>query len=97
MVFANRYEIDILLREELDEFARQHPEQLQLHYLLSRPSEQWTQFKGHVNAALVSEVFPSGADQKVFALLCGPPGFIEEACVPSLRSHGYELDRIVQF
>ncbi len=32
-----------------------------------------------------------------FALLCGPDGFIEEACNPSLYAHGYSKDQCVYF
>lgn len=101
MLFANRYEEDILLHEELDAFHRGHPQQLSLHYLLSRPTESWTQYKGHVNEAIVKEIFARGDILEdgllPYALLCGPPGFIDEGCIPALKALGYTDDRIVKF
>mmetsp|Transcript_21593 Transcript_21593/g.30942 ORF Transcript_21593/g.30942 Transcript_21593/m.30942 type:complete len:240 (+) Transcript_21593:2155-2874(+) len=100
LLFANRYEEDILLRSELDAFARDHPGQLTLHYLLSRPLETWKHFRGHVTKPLIKEILPAiGNGGKVgkFALLCGPPGFIDEACIPALLAHGFEPEHIVQF
>ena len=88
--------MDILLRDDLDSLARDHPDQFALHYILSRPAESWTGFAGHVSASLVGQVCPRG-NEETYALLCGPPGFIEEACVPALRAHDYNAEHIVQF
>eukprot|EP01036_Dinobryon_divergens_P027779 gene27779-36606_t len=96
MIYANRYEVDILLREELDSLALSHPDQFSLHYVLSRPGDSWAHFKGHVSASLVGQVCPRG-DELTYALLCGPPGFIDEACVPALRAHDYDAQHVVQF
>eukprot|EP01027_Heterolobosea_sp_BB2_P011423 GEZU01016613.1.p1 GENE.GEZU01016613.1~~GEZU01016613.1.p1 ORF type:complete len:214 (-),score=66.38 GEZU01016613.1:605-1246(-) len=44
LLFANRSEEDILLREELERLAHENPDHLKLHFLLSRPSSSaWDQ------------------------------------------------------
>eukprot|EP01038_Epipyxis_sp_PR26KG_P005180 gene5180-7207_t len=110
MIFANRREVDILLRHELDSLALLHPTRFFLHYLLSRPSDpiNWKYFTGYVNVKLVSELMPVGQshhtahtnssnNHRNYALLCGPDGFINQACIPALEAHGYPATHRVIF
>jgi cytochrome-b5 reductase len=39
LLFANQSEDDILLKDELEEVAKTHPEQFKLWYTVDRPSE----------------------------------------------------------
>ena len=39
LLFANQTEADILLREELEEAASQHPDRLRLWYTVDRPTD----------------------------------------------------------
>ena len=39
LIFANQTEDDILLRNELEEVAKNHPDQFKLWYTLDRPNE----------------------------------------------------------
>ncbi|KAF4949072.1 hypothetical protein FGADI_9146 [Fusarium gaditjirri] len=41
LIYANRTEQDILLREELDRFARRYPKNLKMYYMLDQPPENW--------------------------------------------------------
>lgn len=75
LVYANRSEGDILLREELEAFARRYPKQFQVYYMLDVPPENWTYGKGYVTPAVMAARLPKpAADTKIF--LCGPPGMI---------------------
>jgi cytochrome-b5 reductase len=96
MIYSNRYEVDILLREILDKMLLDHKKQLKLHYILSQPPENWPCFSGRVNCDLISKLVPKG-DSYSYALICGPPGFVDQSCIPSLLLHGFDESRIVQF
>ncbi|KAI2786819.1 NADH-cytochrome b5 reductase 1 [Penicillium oxalicum] len=75
LVYANRTEADILLREELDAFARKYPQNFKVWYMLDSAPEGWAYGEGFVNADVLREHMPApGTDAKV--LLCGPPGMI---------------------
>ncbi|KAF9877432.1 hypothetical protein CkaCkLH20_05132 [Colletotrichum karsti] len=88
LIYANRSEADILLREELEAFARRYPKNLKLHYLLDAPPENWTYGVGYVTQEMMAERFPApGPDSKV--MLCGPPGMVN-AAKKSLANLGFE-------
>ncbi|GKZ22529.1 hypothetical protein AbraIFM66951_006487 [Aspergillus brasiliensis] len=75
LLYANNTEEDILLRAELDNFARDHPDRFQVHYVLSKPGDDWTGYRGFVTAELIQRHLPiAGPDSKM--LLCGPPPMV---------------------
>lgn len=75
LVYANRSEADILLREELDAFARRYPGNFKVWYMLDTAPEDWAYGSGFVDADVLREHMPApGPGTKV--LLCGPPGMI---------------------
>ena len=49
-----------------------------------------------MGAALVAEKVPAHATGR-FALLCGPQGFLAQACDPGLEALGYAKDARVYF
>ena len=79
LVFANRAEADILLREELDCFERQFPQQLRVHYVLSRPPNQskWVGGRGWVGEQDIHEHLPSPGQDNVMIMLCGQDQFLD--------------------
>ncbi|TDZ32221.1 NADH-cytochrome b5 reductase 1 [Colletotrichum spinosum] len=88
LIYANRSEADILLRDELEGFARRYPKNLKLHYLLDAPPDNWTYGVGYVTREVMAERFPApGPGSKV--MLCGPPGMVN-AAKKSLESLGFE-------
>lgn len=103
VLFANRAEQDILLKSELDALAVAHPERLHVRYILSSPSasasaSSWKGDVGRVNQKLVESFFPKGGHNSGhFALLCGPEGFLSDACSPALLAHGYPESTLVYF
>ncbi|KAI2717411.1 hypothetical protein CBS147332_4291 [Penicillium roqueforti] len=75
LVYANRSESDILLREELERFARQYPKNFKLWYMLDSAPEGWTYGSGYVDQAVLAKQLPAPSpDTKV--MLCGPPGMV---------------------
>ncbi|KAF4333250.1 NADH cytb-reductase [Fusarium beomiforme] len=88
LIYANRTEQDILLRKELDTFARRYPKNLKVYYLLDQPPADWKFGSGYVTRELMKEKLPSpGLDSKVF--LCGPPGMVN-ASKKALVDLGFE-------
>lgn len=90
LVYANRTEADILLREQLESFARRYPMNLKIHYLLDSPPENWAYGTGFVTKDVMAQRFPDPAlpgGSKV--LLCGPPGMVN-AAKKALVELGYE-------
>ncbi|PYI01086.1 hypothetical protein BO78DRAFT_411732 [Aspergillus sclerotiicarbonarius CBS 121057] len=88
LIYASRTEGDILLREELEAFARKYPKNFKLWYMLDTTPEGWMYGTGHVNPTVLSERLPApSAETKV--LLCGPPGMVN-ACKKALAGMGFQ-------
>jgi cytochrome-b5 reductase len=88
LIYANRSEEDILLRQELEAFARANPQNLKIWYMLDVPPENWTFGTGYVTGEIMKERLPpSSPDTKV--MLCGPPGMVN-ASKKALVSLGYQ-------
>ncbi|KAJ5152804.1 NADH-cytochrome b5 reductase 1 [Penicillium canariense] len=89
LVYASHSEADILLREELDAFARRYPSNFKVWYVLSEAPEGWAFGKGYVDGQVLREHMPSpGPDTKI--LLCGPPGMIS-ATKKNLAPLGFKV------
>lgn len=89
LIYANRTEGDILLREQLETFARRYPKNLKLHYLLDQAPENWAFGTGYVTKELMGEKFPDPKEEGCKVMLCGPPGMVN-AAKKSLVDLGYE-------
>ncbi|KAI0169680.1 cytochrome B5 [Hypoxylon sp. FL1284] len=92
LVYANRAEPDILLRRELDAFARRYPDNLDVYYVLDEPpsgaAPAWAGGVGFVTKQIIADRFPApGPDSKV--MVCGPPGMVS-AAKRSLAELGFE-------
>ncbi|KAJ4262944.1 hypothetical protein NW762_006557 [Fusarium torreyae] len=88
LIYANRSEQDILLREQLETFARRYPQNFKLYYVVEKAPADWTYGTGYVTQELMAEKFPTpGPDSKI--MLCGPPGMIK-AAKTSLGNLGFD-------
>ncbi|XP_025830612.1 NADH-cytochrome b5 reductase 2-like [Agrilus planipennis] len=88
LLFANQSEGDILLRDELEEVAKNYPEQFKHWYTIDRASDGWKYSVGFVNDVMIKEhMYPPSSTTLV--LMCGPPPMIQFACIPSLKNLGY--------
>lgn len=96
LLYANQSQEDILLRAEIDKLAADHPGRLKVYYVLSQASEDWKQGRGYITKDMMKErLFP--ADSETLGLLCGPPGLLDNVCVPGLEEMGYSKETIVLF
>lgn len=75
LIYANRTEEDILLRQELESFARRYPKNFKLWYMLDSPPKDWAYGAGYVTPAVMSEKLPAPSDETA-VMLCGPPGMV---------------------
>ncbi|OJD14182.1 hypothetical protein AJ78_05446 [Emergomyces pasteurianus Ep9510] len=93
VIDANKTEDDILLGDELGEFAKQHPKQFQIVHVLADPHQELTEgrMKGLVNRDVIRKYGFEPAEGNV-ALVCGPPGLIKMAALPNLKEWGYKED-----
>ncbi|CAB3228531.1 unnamed protein product [Arctia plantaginis] len=89
LLFANQTEEDILLRNELEKYQAEYPEQFQVWYTIDRPNEGWKYSVGFINDEMVRDhLLPPSDDGLV--LMCGPPPMINFACKPALEKLGYK-------
>ncbi|OPB44460.1 hypothetical protein A0O28_0027790 [Trichoderma guizhouense] len=89
LIYANRTEQDILLREELDAFARRYPKIFKVYYVLENHSSEWKFGSGYVTKDMMAEMFPSSSEEGSKVMICGPPGMVT-AAKKSLVSLGYK-------
>ncbi|CAB4392018.1 unnamed protein product [Rhizophagus irregularis] len=96
LIYANRTEKDILLRNELDELVKRNP-RFKIYYVLSRPSSNWEFGTGYVTEEIIRKnISPPSPPSRNIALLCGPPPMLE-SCIPNLEKIGFANDEIIKF
>lgn len=93
LLYGNETKSDILLKDKLDEFASNYPENFQVYYVLSKPPEDWEFGKGYVTKEMIAEKFPQPSGESK-ALLCGPPGLVN-AMKKNLEELGWDKPRAV--
>lgn len=92
IVYANRTEDDILLKDELDEWSEKYKDRVRVWYVISRAikKEDWKYSVGYISEAILREHIPAASDD-VLALVCGPPAMLQLAVNPNLEKMGYDL------
>jgi len=93
LLYANRTEGDILLREELDSFQRKCPEKLSVWYVLSTAPPGWKYGQGFITKDMIKEKLAAPSpDSKVH--LCGPLGMIN-AMKKNLIELGFQAPSLI--
>ncbi|KAK3907454.1 NADH-cytochrome b5 reductase 2 [Frankliniella fusca] len=96
LLFANKSEEDIMLRDQLDELAARHPDQFKVWYTVDKAPQGWKYSEGFINADMIKgHLSPPSPDTFVF--MCGPKPMIEKACKPALEALGYPTERVHKF
>uniref|UniRef100_A0A8D0FT31 NADH-cytochrome b5 reductase n=1 Tax=Strix occidentalis caurina TaxID=311401 RepID=A0A8D0FT31_STROC len=96
LLFANQTEEDILLRAELEDIAKRHPDQFTLWYTLDRPPQDWKYSSGFTTADMIKTHLPSPGSETLI-LMCGPPPMIQFACQPNLDKLGYPTSSMFSY
>ncbi|KAA8546358.1 hypothetical protein F0562_002903 [Nyssa sinensis] len=91
LVYANRTEDDILLRDELDAWAKKYDDRLKVWYVVGETiKEGWRYSVGRITESIMREHIP-GASDDTLALACGPSPMIQFAVQPNLEKMGYDI------
>ena len=92
LIFANKTEADIILRQEWERDLRNHPN-FHCHYILEQPPAGWAQGIGRVTPDVLRQYLPPpGPDTCVF--LCGPPPMVD-TLETTLKDLGYPEQAII--
>ena len=68
----------------------------QIWYVVSKASKAWAGGRGRITQELMTErLFPAGPG--TLGLMCGPPGLLDNVCVPGLEAMGYKKEQMVLF
>ncbi|KAK6132365.1 hypothetical protein DH2020_033886 [Rehmannia glutinosa] len=90
VVYANRTEDDILLRDELDAWADKYPERVKVWYVVQESiKEGWKYSLGFVTENVLREHIPAASEYSL-VLACGPPPMMQFAVNPNLEKMGYD-------
>jgi cytochrome-b5 reductase len=76
LIFSNVEERDILLKTELDQLAKTHPDRFKVYYTVSKPSSNWKGGVGHVTSEMIKTHLPSSNQKDTLIFVCGPPGMM---------------------
>ncbi|KAG7024645.1 hypothetical protein SDJN02_13463, partial [Cucurbita argyrosperma subsp. argyrosperma] len=89
LVYANRTENDILMREELDEWSRSDKRFNVWYVVQESVREGWEYSVGVVSESIMREHLPAASADSL-ALACGPPPMIKFAVQPNLEKMNYD-------
>ncbi|KAH8551152.1 hypothetical protein BGW37DRAFT_52127 [Umbelopsis sp. PMI_123] len=98
LLYCNRTEDDILLREELENISAKNPERFQVTFCLSQPPINWEQESGHVTVDMVKNHMPS-PNEDTLIYVCGPSGMVQMLTQKKgiLQELGYDKKKIYKF
>ncbi|XP_041853105.1 NADH-cytochrome b5 reductase 2 [Melanotaenia boesemani] len=96
LIFANQTEKDILLRKELEEAKRNHPDKVKLWYTLDKPPQDWSYSSGYVTYDMIKSHLPAPSSN-VLIVLCGPSPMIRNACLPNLDKLGHKKENVFSY
>ncbi|GLA21244.1 NADH-cytochrome b5 reductase [Aspergillus niger] len=92
LIFANVNPDDILMKDELEQLAKED-DGFRIYYVLNNPPEGWTGGVGFVTPDMIKERLPAPASD-IKVLLCGPPPMVS-AMKKATESLGYTKARPV--
>lgn len=108
LIYANQTEQDILLKNELDQIAKEHPDRFKVVYALDKAPAEWTGVSGFVNKEVIQEHLPDPQAEDSIIFVCGPPPMMKsiagETILMSqgkfggiLKELGYSKDKVFKF
>jgi cytochrome-b5 reductase len=77
LIYANKTEQDILLRQELANLEKQHPDRIDIHFTLDHASDNWRGDHGYVSLDMVRKHLPVPStngqpNTDIFVFVSGP-------------------------
>ncbi|ESW05536.1 hypothetical protein PHAVU_011G187800 [Phaseolus vulgaris] len=95
LIYANVTVEDILLKEELDNFADKFPRRFEVYHVLNKAPPEWNGGIGFISKEIIKSHCPQPA-QNIQILRCGPPG-MNIAMATHLDELGYTSNMQFQF
>lgn len=98
LLFGNQTVNDILLRKEIEDYAKNHSEFFSHFFTVDRAPEdgsEWSQGVGFITAEMLKEKMPEPSPETLI-LFCGPPPF-EKMMETHLAALGYSQDMWYKF
>ncbi|KAF2294826.1 hypothetical protein GH714_020724 [Hevea brasiliensis] len=92
LMYANTTYDDILLKDELDDFATKFPNQFKVFYV---PPDGWNGGVGYISKEMIQKQCPPPASD-IQILRCGPPG-MNKAIASHLNAIGYTPNMQFEF
>jgi cytochrome-b5 reductase len=92
LLFANKTEEDIILREEWNQAAQKHPN-FHCRHVLEQPPPGWPEGTGRLTADMLGQYLPP-PDPGTCIFLCGPPPMVD-AVEATLKGLGYSEQAII--
>ena len=92
VLYANQTPADVLLRPELDAWAKNNSDRVKIWYTVDRVPEgtDWPFSVGFIDEDMIKKHMPApGLNGESFVGMCGPPPMIKFACIPNLEKAGY--------
>eukprot|EP01061_Rhynchopus_euleeides_P000422 TRINITY_DN1028_c0_g1_i1.p1 TRINITY_DN1028_c0_g1~~TRINITY_DN1028_c0_g1_i1.p1 ORF type:complete len:363 (+),score=143.97 TRINITY_DN1028_c0_g1_i1:120-1208(+) len=87
LLFSNRRQRDILMKEELDSLQALHPDRFKVTYTLQEPPLGWEGEVGHINHSMVVRTMPPPTEQKKSIIcLSGPDKMMQTVGGSNMRN-----------
>ena len=93
LLFANKSEEDILMRQELDQLKESG--RLNLAYCVDKGSESWKGFTGFVNERMLKQALPVASPDHL-VLICGPYMMVKDV-EKGLKDLGFNNENVFKF
>jgi nitrate reductase (NAD(P)H) len=73
LLFGNKSEKDILIREELEQLQEDYPDHFKLHYIIDKAEhpDTWKHETGYITKEILEKYMPSAGEDSII-LACGP-------------------------
>lgn len=110
LVYTNKTESDILLREKFDALAKSNPDQFKIVYGLDQAPANWQGFQGYLTTDIAKSLLPDPTRaEKVHVFVCGPPPQMKALSGPKgknftqgelsgvLKELGYTSEQVYKF
>jgi cytochrome-b5 reductase len=75
LIFANVTEKDIILKEQIENLAKKHPN-LKVYYVLDKPPENWKGGVGYITAEMIKPLLPTPNNNNL-VMVCGPAPMVK--------------------
>jgi len=98
LLYSNKSQVDILLREELDAILKLRTFNFTLIYTLTREKadSNWTGERGRIGEEMIRKFVPLPSDDTI-VLTCGTIEMTAVTLIPLLKKMGYKADHIHDF